>query len=159
MSNIYQFLVEDTYNNKILLKQYSGYLILVVNTASKCGFNYQMKELDTLYKKYKNQKFVVLGFPCDQFFHQEFRDNKQIQDVCQIKFAVTFPIMAKIDVNGKNTIPLYKYLKQSKTGIFGTKMIKWNFTKFLINRQGEVVRRFAPITNIRYIEEYIKLII
>jgi glutathione peroxidase len=153
MSNIYQFYVEDSNLDNISLKKYNNYVILIVNTASKCGFNYQLSDLEKLYEKYKDQKFIVLGFPCDQFLRQEFNNNEQILDFCQTKFKVSFPIMAKVKVNGDNAIPLYKYLKQMCPGILGTEVIKWNFTKFLINREGLVIKRFAPITKVKAIEE------
>lgn len=158
-TNLYQFDVDDIYNNKISLNKYKNQIVLIVNTASKCGFVSQLKDLETLYLKYKDYGFVVLAFPCDQFLNQEFSNQKEIVEFCQINFKVSFPIFAKIKVNGKNTINLYQYLKNKCPGLVGSKSIKWNFTKFLINRQGEAIKRFAPIASIKTIENEIEKII
>jgi glutathione peroxidase len=126
------------------LKQYLGKVVLIVNTASKCGFTPQYQGLEDLYKTYQDKGFVVLGFPCNQFGGQEPGDNSDIGEFCQANYGVSFPMFGKIDVNGQNAAPLYQQLKQEAPGLFGTEAIKWNFTKFLVNQQGEVVKRFAP---------------
>lgn len=125
------------------LSDYLGKVVLVVNTASKCGFTPQYEGLQRLYSELRDEGLVVLGFPCDQFAHQEFDDNAEIAEFCATTYAVTFPMFAKIDVNGSTAHPLYTWLRTEKGGILGD-AIKWNFTKFLLNREGEVVRRYAP---------------
>ena len=122
--------------------EYKGKVVLIVNTASKCGFTKQYEGLEELYEKYKDQGFVILGFPCNQFGAQEPGGNEEIKNFCTSTFSVTFPMMSKIDVNGDDADPLYKFLKKEKGGILGDD-IKWNFTKFLIDREGNVVDRFA----------------
>jgi glutathione peroxidase len=117
--------------------------MLVVNTASKCGFTPQYEGLEALYKKYKDQGFVVLGFPCNQFGRQEPGSESDIEEFCQLNYGVSFPMFTKIDVNGGDADPLFKYLKNSQKGILGSEKIKWNFTKFLVNRDGKVIARFA----------------
>jgi len=126
------------------LNNYLGDVILIVNTASKCGFTPQYEGLEKLYQEYKDQGFVVLGFPCNQFGEQEPGSAEEIMEFCQINYGVTFPIFEKIEVNGKNAHPLYKQLKKAQPGLLGTEKIKWNFTKFLVNRKGEVIDRFGP---------------
>lgn len=139
----YDFEVKDAKGNLVALNAFSGKVLLIVNTASKCGFTPQYAGLEDLYKKYKDKGFVILGFPCDQFAHQEPGNDAEIQSFCQMNYGVTFPVMAKIEVNGKNAHPLYKYLRAQKKELLGDS-IKWNFTKFLIDKQGKVVERFAP---------------
>ena len=124
---------------------YKGKVLMVVNTASKCGFTPQYKGLEALYQKYKDQGLVILGFPCDQFAHQEPGDDAQIAQFCEINFGVTFPLMKKIDVNGDNADPVFKFLKSKTRGLLGSS-VKWNFTKFLISRDGSRIERFAPVT-------------
>jgi glutathione peroxidase len=126
------------------LGDYGGQVLLVVNVASKCGFTPQYKGLEALYRKFKDKGFSVLGFPCDQFGHQEPGDEEEIKNFCSLNYDVSFPMFAKIKVNGDDAHPLYKYLKNEKPGLFGTEGIKWNFTKFLIGKDGQVVRRYAP---------------
>lgn len=126
---------------------YAGKVLLVVNVASKCGFTPQYKQLQALYKEFQNQGFEILGFPCDQFGGQEPGDPEEIQQFCEMNFGVTFPIFKKTDVNGPDTHPLFKWIKAAAPGILGTESIKWNFTKFLINREGEVVKRYASATS------------
>jgi len=121
-----------------------GKVVLVVNTASKCGFTPQYEGLEALWRKYRDRGFEVIAFPCDQFGHQEPGTAEEIGSFCSINFGVSFPLMAKTEVNGAGAIPLYQWLKAEAPGIFGTQRIKWNFTKFLIGRDGKVVRRFAP---------------
>jgi glutathione peroxidase len=128
------------------LSDYEGQVLLIVNTASKCGFTPQYKELQELYDQYKDRGFVVLGFPCNQFGGQEPGGEEEIESFCQLNYGVTFPMFAKIEVNGPNTHPLFDYLKKNTSAVL-TKDIKWNFTKFLVNRRGEVVKRFAPTTS------------
>lgn len=150
--NIYDFEVEEISGKQISLYKYKGYVILVVNTASKCGFTPQLKDLEIMFEKLKDKKFIVLGFPCNQFANQEPNDNQGIKEFCSINYGVTFPIFAKIDVNGKNAHELYKYLKNQKKGLFFSR-ISWNFTKFLIDREGNVVKRYSPKKKISFIED------
>ena len=118
--------------------------VLIVNVASKCGFTPQYAGLETLYRRYKDRGFVVLGFPCDQFGHQEPGDEAEIKAFCSLSYEVSFPMFAKIDVNGANAHPLYKALKKAAPGLLGSEAIKWNFTKFLVDKKGEYVKRYAP---------------
>ena len=127
------------------LSQYLGKVVLIVNTASKCGFTPQYDGLESVYKEYVDRGLVVLGFPCDQFGHQEPGDEAQIQEFCKVRFGVTFPLFAKVDVNGSGAHPLYKWLRSQQSGLLGDK-IKWNFTKFLLDREGNVVKRYASTT-------------
>lgn len=128
------------------LKDHLGKVVLIVNTASKCGFTPQYAGLEDLYKKFKDQGLVILGFPCNQFGKQEPGGSSDIEGFCQINYGVSFPMFEKIDVNGPQTHPLYDWLKNEKSGFLGSKKIKWNFTKFLLNRDGQVVQRYAPTT-------------
>jgi len=128
------------------LANYRGQVLLIVNVASQCGFTPQYAGLEALYQTYKDRGFGVLGFPCNQFGHQEPAGEADIKQFCSTNYNVTFPMFAKIDVNGPGAHPLYQLLKGEKPGVLGTEAIKWNFTKFLIDRQGQVVRRFAPTT-------------
>ena len=123
---------------------FAGKVMLVVNVASKCGFTPQYEGLEALYRRYRERGLVVLGFPCDQFGHQEPGGEAEIKKFCDEKYDVTFPLFAKTDVNGEKTHPLYRVLKSKARGLFGTQAIKWNFTKFLVDRKGEVVGRYAP---------------
>jgi glutathione peroxidase len=127
------------------LSDYKGKVLLIVNTASKCGFTPQYKGLETIYEKYKDRGFEVLGFPCDQFGHQEPGTDEEIKGFCEVNYGVTFPLFRKIEVNGDGADPLYRYLKSQAPG-FLNEAIKWNFTKFLVDRQGNVVRRYASTT-------------
>lgn len=128
------------------LSAYKGKVLLIVNTASKCGFTPQYKGLQKIFEQYVEQGFEVLGFPCDQFGHQEPGDEAEINSFCEMNFGVSFPLFAKIDVNGKNTHPLYAHLKAEAPGLLGSEGVKWNFTKFLVGRDGNVVARYAPAT-------------
>jgi glutathione peroxidase len=128
------------------LAQYEGKVVLIVNTASKCGFTNQYEGLETLYEQYKDQGLVVLGFPCNQFGEQEEGADTEIASFCQKNYGVSFPMFSKVEVNGDGTAPLYQELKAQAPGILGTQKIKWNFTKFLVNKKGEVVNRYAPTT-------------
>ena len=143
-NNIYQFDVRNNRKEIVKLEQYQGKVLLIVNTASACGFTPQYAGLEQLYKQYQAQGFEVLAFPCNQFGQQEKGSNDEIQQFCDLNFKISFPLMDKIEVNGANTAPLYQFLKSQAKGIFGTTGIKWNFTKFLLNRQGQVVRRYGP---------------
>ena len=142
--NIYSFSCKLTDGKEIKLSDFANKILLVVNTASKCGFTPQYKDLESLYKKYKDQDLEVLGFPCNQFGAQEPGSNEEIQSFCNLNYNVTFKLFDKIDVNGPKTSPLFKHLKNQSPGILGTEGIKWNFTKFLVNKDGEVVKRFSP---------------
>ncbi|MGV3741534.1 MAG: glutathione peroxidase [Burkholderiaceae bacterium] len=128
------------------LRQYLGKVILIVNTASKCGFTPQYKELETLYRQLKDQGFVVLGFPCNQFGQQEPGDAATIAEFCEQNYGISFPMFAKIEVNGDAAHPLFKYLKKAAPGLLGSQAIKWNFTKFLVRKDGSVYKRYAPQT-------------
>jgi glutathione peroxidase len=128
----------------VTLDRYRGRVLLIVNVASQCGFTPQYRGLEDLYRRDKDDGLVVLGFPCDQFGHQEPGTNEEIRRFCAETYDVTFPMFAKIDVNGRNAHPLFAFLKSQQKGVLGTEAIKWNFTKFLVDRDGHVVRRFAP---------------
>ena len=141
---IYDYSVKDKNDNEISLGEYKGKVLLIVNTASKCGFTSQYEGLEKIYEKYKEQGFEVLAFPCNQFGAQEPGSQEEIQSFCSLNFGTQFPIFKKIDVNGSSATPLYEYLKKEAPGIMGTKAIKWNFTKFLVDKEGKVVKRFAP---------------
>ncbi|MCM3693471.1 glutathione peroxidase [Neobacillus niacini] len=145
MTTVYDFTVKMTNGQEKSLKEYEGRPLLIVNTASKCGLTPQFKGLQELYEKYKDQGLEILGFPCDQFNNQEFDNIDETTQFCQLNYGVTFPIFAKIDVNGENTDPLFSFLKEQKKGIL-SKNIKWNFTKFLVDQNGQVVERYAPTT-------------
>ena len=146
MASIYDFTAKSLQGKDVSLGDFRGKPMLIVNTASKCGFTPQYEGLEKLYEQHKDKGFVVLGFPCNQFGAQEPGSEAEIGAFCQANYGVTFPMFSKIDVNGTNAHPLYTYLKGEKAGILGTKNIKWNFTKFLVNRDGQVVNRFAPTT-------------
>ena len=144
MAAIYDFAVDDIHGKKVKLDRYRGKVMLVVNTASKCGFTPQYKGLEALYRKYHGKGLEVLGFPCNQFGAQEPGTEDEIAQFCELNYGVTFPLFAKVDVNGDDAAPLYKYLKAEKPGLLGSEGIKWNFTKFLVDRKGQVVKRYAP---------------
>lgn len=145
MSNtLYSIPVTTITGKEMTLETYAGKVLLIVNVASKCGFTPQYKGLEELYQTFKAQGFEVLGFPCNQFGAQEPGNETEIAQFCELNFGVTFPLFAKIDVNGKNTHPLYAYLKEHAPGVLGTEAIKWNFTKFLVDQKGNVVARYAP---------------
>jgi glutathione peroxidase len=145
MSEIYDFSARAADGSEVPLAAYRGQVMLIVNTASKCGFTPQYAGLETLYKEFHDKGLAVLGFPCDQFAHQEPGDDAEIQNFCTTQYDVTFPVFGKIEVNGPNAHPLWAFLKREKTGLLGG-AIKWNFTKFLVNRAGEVIGRFPPTT-------------
>jgi glutathione peroxidase len=133
-------------------KQYEGKVVLIVNTASKCGFTPQYDGLEALYKKHKENGFEVIGFPCDQFGHQEPGTDNDIAQFCEMRFNLSFPLSKKVEVNGDNSAPIYQLLKDAAPGVLGSKRIKWNFTKFLVNKQGKVLKRYSPTTKPAQIE-------
>ena len=144
--SLYDVAVKDITGKEITLKDYKDKVMLVVNTASKCGLTSQYEGLETLYEKYKDKGLVVLGFPCNQFGGQEPGNSDDIQEFCRATFSIKFPMFEKIEVNGENTHPLYKILKDEAPGLLGSKKIKWNFTKFLVAKEGKAITRFAPTT-------------
>ena len=144
MASIHDFTVKDIHGKDVKLDTYKGKALLIVNTASACGFTPQYKGLEALYQKLHGKGLVVLGFPCNQFGAQEPGTEAEIESFCEVNYGVTFPLFAKIDVNGDSAAPLYKYLKTAKPGLLGSEAIKWNFTKFLVNGKGNVVERYAP---------------
>ena len=144
MSTAYDFTATDIDGNARSLGEYAGKVLLIVNVASRCGFTPQYAGLETLWQDYRDRGLVVLGFPCDQFGHQEPGDEAEIKNFCSLNYDVDFPLFAKIDVNGGDAHPLYKWLKSEKGGFLGIDAIKWNFTKFLVGRDGRVIKRYAP---------------
>ncbi len=150
----YSFNTKNLQGKEISMNTFKGKTILVVNTASKCGLTPQFEGLEKLYQKYKEKDFVILGFPCNQFANQEPGDEKSISEGCLLNYGVTFPMFAKIEVNGENAHEIYKYLKKELKGIFGSK-IKWNFTKFLIDKNGNPIKRFSPYTKPEKIDNYL----
>lgn len=149
--NIYGFKVHDAQGEEVPMTEYQGKVLLIVNTATGCGFTPQYEGLQKLYDRYNDRGFVILDFPCNQFGHQAPGTEEEIQEFCTLKYKTTFPLFAKIEVNGKNADPLFDFLKKQKGGFLG-KDIKWNFTKFLISRDGTVVERYAPATKPEKIE-------
>ena len=157
--NIYDYVVKDANMNEISIGLFKNKVLLVVNVASKCGFTYQYEGLQNLYSKYAEDGLEVLGFPCNQFKAQESGTNEEIQFFCTEKYDVSFNVFNKIDVNGKDADPFYNFLKNERPGIMGTKNIKWNFSKFLVNKNGEVIKRYGPSTKPESIEsDIIKLL-
>ena len=144
MTTVADFTVTTNRGESLDLSTKQGKVLLVVNTASKCGFTPQYDGLEALYQQFKDKDFEVLGFPCNQFGAQEPGNADEIQEFCKVNFGVTFPLMKKIDVNGPDASPLYDWMKSEAKGLMGSKSVKWNFTKFLINREGEVVKRYGP---------------
>ena len=157
--NIYDHIVKDANMNEVSIGTYRNKVLLVVNVASECGFTYQYEGLQNLYSKYAEDGLEVLGFPCNQFKDQESGTNEEIQFFCTEKYDVSFNVFNKIDVNGKDADPFYNFLKNERPGIMGTKNIKWNFSKFLVDKNGEVVKRYSPTTKPESIEsDIIKLL-
>ncbi|HOH55535.1 MAG TPA: glutathione peroxidase [Paludibacteraceae bacterium] len=155
----YDFEAKKINGETVSMQQFKGKTVLVVNTASKCGLTPQYEGLEKMYEKYKDNGLVILGFPCNQFAHQEPGSSTEISEFCVVNYGVTFPMFEKVDVNGENAHPIFKYLKsQLKGGLFGNK-IKWNFTKFVIDKNGHPVKRFAPTVTPEKIEKYIEKII
>ncbi|MEO8139918.1 MAG: glutathione peroxidase [Gemmatimonadota bacterium] len=150
--NFYDISVTTIDGKTQTLEPFRGYVLLIVNVASQCGFTPQYAGLEALYREYRKQKFAVLGFPCDQFGNQEPGNEAEIRQFCSLTYDVTFPMFAKIDVNGDNAHPLYRYLRSEKPGMLGTERIKWNFTKFLVGPDGEVLHRYAPTDTPQMIE-------
>lgn len=146
MTTVYDFDARSLDGNPVRLQQYAGKALLIVNTASKCGFTPQYTGLEELYERYRDRGLVVLGFPCNQFGEQEPGEAAEIGAFCQKNYGVSFPMFEKIEVNGDAAHPLYHWLKQSAPGLFGSQRIKWNFTKFLLDRSGHVQARYAPVT-------------
>ncbi|QKE73452.1 glutathione peroxidase [Arthrobacter citreus] len=153
--NVYEFNVKTASGEKKSMGDFRGKVLLIVNTATKCGLAPQFNELQQLHETYQNDGLVVLGFPCNQFKNQEPVNDGDMAQTCQLNFGVTFPLLGKIDVNGMDADPLYKYLKQEAPGFLGSR-IKWNFTKFLVDAKGHVVKRFSPATKPLKIEMQIK---
>lgn len=156
--NIYDFTVMDSKGNEVSLSEYKGKVLLIVNTATGCGFTPQYKGLEELYRKYKDAGLEILDFPCNQFGHQAPGTDADINEFCTLRYDTTFPRFKKIDVNGKNESPLYRWLKSEKGGFLGSR-IKWNFTKFLIDREGKVVARYSPTTPPSKIEKSIQTLL
>ena len=146
MPNVYDFSAQTLTGKARKMSDFKGSVLLVVNTASKCGFTPQYAGLEALYKKYKDKGLVVLGFPSNQFGEQEPGQDTEIAEFCEVNYGVTFPMFAKVDVNGKSAHPLFKYLTSTRKGLLGSEAIKWNFTKFLVGRDGTVLERYAPTT-------------
>ena len=144
MANVYDFSVRDIHGKDQKLERYKNKVMLIVNVASKCGFTPQYKGLEALYEKMHGRGLEVLGFPCNQFGAQEPGTEEEIESFCELNYGVSFPMFAKIEVNGGDAAPLYKYLKKERPGVLGSEAIKWNFTKFLVDRKGKVIERYAP---------------
>jgi glutathione peroxidase len=153
MQKLYDFEVATIDGDRQRLDVFRGRVLLIVNVASRCGFTPQYTGLEELYRNYRERGFTVLGFPCDQFGRQEPGDEAEIKDFCRLTYDVTFPLFAKVAVNGAKAHPLYEHLKSTRRGFLGTKAIKWNFTKFLVDRDGNVVRRFGPTVRPERIEK------
>lgn len=156
--NFYDFKAVKMNGEEVSMKEYEGKVVLIVNTASKCGFTPQLEGLESMYKKYKDRDFVVLGFPCNQFGKQDPGNNKEISEFCLINYGVTFPMFQKVEVNGDKAHPLFKFLKNEAPGVIGNN-IKWNFTKFLVDKDGSIINRYAsakkPESIERDIENYL----
>jgi glutathione peroxidase len=159
MASIYDFSAKTLDGTTVSLSDFKGNAMLIVNTASKCGFTPQYAGLESLYEKLREKGLTILGFPCNQFGQQEPGNEEEIGAFCRMNYGVSFPMFAKIDVNGPNTHPLYEFLKGEQPGVLGTKNIKWNFTKFLVDRNGKVVDRFAPMTKPEEIEKSIATVL
>ena len=159
MVDIYNINVKDSANSDISMSEFTGKTLLIVNVASKCGLTPQYEGLQKIYDDYKDRNFEVLGFPCNQFGGQEPGTDQEIGEFCDINYSVTFPIFSKIKVNGPEAHPLFRLLKSDKPGIFRTQSIKWNFTKFLINKNGKIVERFSPRVEPKYIRKEIEKVL
>ncbi|MBN9787576.1 glutathione peroxidase [Pseudonocardia sp. TMWB2A] len=159
MTSLYNFTAKAADGNPLPLSDYRGKVLLIVNTASKCGFTPQYEGLEELYRKYHEQGFEILAFPCNQFGEQEPGNAEEIANFCSLTYDVTFPVLAKVDVNGKQEDPIWTYLKKQQTGLLGFSGIKWNFTKFLVDREGNIVARHAPTTKPYQLEEEIKALL
>lgn len=157
--NLYEFTVNTIDGQTETMATYQGQVLLIVNVASKCGFTSQYAGLEALYRRYREKGFSILGFPCDQFGHQEPGNEAEIRNFCSLTYDVTFPLFAKIEVNGNGTHALYTYLKKAQPGLLGSEAIKWNFTKFLVSRDGQVLKRYAPSYTPEKIEDDLKEIL
>ena len=155
-SSVFDFTCKTSGGTALPLDDYRGKVMLIVNTASKCGFTPQFAGLEELYEKYKDKGLVILGFPCNQFASQDPGSNEEIQEFCQLNYGVTFPMLGKIEVNGGGADPLFKHLKKEAPGALGSERIKWNFTKFLVDADGNVVKRYAPTVKPKAIEKDVK---
>jgi len=158
-SSIYDFSATSIEGNPVELSNYKDKVLLIVNTASQCGFTPQYQGLQSLYKKYSDRGLVVLGFPCNQFRQQEPGSTSEIQSFCETRFGVSFPLFEKVDVNGINAHPLFKYLTKAAPGLLGTEGIKWNFTKFLVDRKGNVIKRYPSMTKPEDLEKEIEALL
>jgi glutathione peroxidase len=156
MASITDFTVRDLKNQPVSLSDYRGQVMLIVNVASRCGFTPQYQGLENLYRKFKDRGLIILGFPCNQFLFQEPGGNDSIQQFCTLKYDVSFPVLGKIHVNGSKADPLYRFLKSEQPGFLNTQWIKWNFTKFLCDRSGQVTARYSPRTKPEAIEPAIE---
>jgi glutathione peroxidase len=159
MASLYDITVDDIKGKPVKLSKYKDKVLLIVNTASECGFTPQYKGLEALYEKFHGKGLEVLGFPCNQFGEQEPGDESAIAQFCEVNYGVTFPMFAKVDVNGDDASPLFKHLKSAKKGILGSEAIKWNFTKFLVDRKGNVVERYAPKTEPKELENDVRTLL
>lgn len=153
---VYEFSAKAMNGKEISLNEFAGKVLLIVNTASKCGYTPHYKWMESMYQKYKASGLEVLGFPCGQFGNQEYGDDSQIESFCELNYATTFPLFSRVDVLGSNAHPLFTFLSDELRGLFGTKSIKWNFTKFLVGRDGRPEKRFAPKDNLDEIETAIR---
>lgn len=159
MHSIFDFDITLNNGNDLSLSEQKDKVTLIVNTASKCGFTPQYKGLEALYQKYKDKGLAIIGFPCNQFGGQEPGSNEDISQFCEMNFGVTFPLSQKIDVNGDNAHPLFVYLKSEKPGVLGSTRIKWNFTKFLVNKEGQVIKRYSPTAKPQDLERDIEALL
>jgi len=157
--SVYEFSPDNARGDAQPLDAYRGKVLLIVNTASKCGFTPQFEGLEKLHKQYADRGLVVLGFPCNQFGNQDPGSDEEIQEFCQINYGVSFPVFGKLEVNGPDADPLFKYLKSEAPGALGTEAIKWNFTKFLVNRKGQVVKRYASATKPKQMTDEIEALL
>jgi glutathione peroxidase len=155
-SSVFEFTCQTSGGKTMPLDDFRGKVLLIVNTASKCGFTPQFAGLEELYEKYKDKGLVILGFPCNQFANQDPGSNDEIQEFCQLNYGVTFPVLGKIEVNGSGADPLFKHLKKEAPGALGSQRIKWNFTKFLVDTDGTVVKRYAPTVKPKAIEKDVR---
>lgn len=156
MTSVHEFEADTIKGQTVKLDAYKGKVLLIVNTASKCGLTPQFEGLEALYNKYKDRGLEILGFPCNQFGQQDPGNNDEIQEFCQMNYGVSFPMHAKIDVNGTGTHPMFQHLKSEAPGLLGSQKIKWNFTKFLVGKNGDVLDRFAPATKPEKLETAIE---
>lgn len=157
-NQFYEFKAKNTYGQEVSMSAYKGKTVIVVNTASKCGFTPQFEGLEQLYQKYKDKGVVILGFPCNQFANQEPGDEKSILNGCVVDYNISFPMFAKVDVNGDTAHPIYKHLKNELKGLFGG-VVKWNFTKFVVDANGNPIKRFSPFNKPEEIDKYLQTLL